>query len=340
LERGVWDKHGAEVPRSVPEAIFPLPKEKTKDRLDLARWLVSEKNPLTARVVVNHLWQMCFGEGLVRTPGDFGLQGERPTHPDVIDWLAVELMEHDWDLQHIQRLIVTSQTYQQHSEVSKALLARDPENRLLARGPRFRLPSWMIHDAALQASGLLNPALGGPPVMPYQPAGVWAEMFMGRFRYEPSQGAAQYRRSLYAFWRRSSAPTFLFDSAQRRVCEVKPRRTNTPLQALTLLNDLTILEASRELARTAIQQKTAVPDRMDLLARRILSRSLSKREGAVLERELQMAHAHYRKQPEDAFNLLDVGQPPNKNKVPPDELAAYMIIASMVFNLDEAITHE
>ena len=340
LERGVWDKHGAEVSRSVPEAIFPLPKEKTKDRLDLARWLVSEKNPLTARVVVNHLWQMCFGVGLVRTPGDFGLQGERPTHPDVIDWLAVELMEHNWDLQHIQRLIVTSRTYQQRSEVSKALLARDPENRLLARGPRFRLPSWMIHDAALQASGLLNPALGGPPVMPYQPAGVWAEMFMGRFRYEPSQGAAQYRRSLYAFWRRSSAPTFLFDSAQRRVCEVKPRRTNTPLQALTLLNDLTILEASRELARTAIQEKTTLPDRMDLIARRILSRSLDNRERMILEREFQTSRAHYRKQPEDAFNLLNIGQPPNKSDVPPDELAAYMVIASMVFNLDEAITHE
>lgn len=340
LERGVWDKHGAEVARSVPEAIFPLPQEKTKDRLGLARWLVSDKNPLTARVVVNHLWQICFGQGLVRTPGDFGLQGEPPTHPDVIDWLAVELMEHNWDLQHILRLIVTSQTYQQRSEVSKALLIRDPENRLLARGPRFRLPSWMIHDAALQASGLLNPALGGPPVMPYQPAGVWAEIFMGRFRYEPSQGAAQYRRSLYAFWRRSSAPTFLFDSAQRRVCEVKQRRTNTPLQALTLLNDLSILEASRELARTAIQQETTVPERLNLIARRILSRTLDERERTVLEREFQKSLAHYRKQPEDALSLLDVGQPPNKSQVAADELAAYMIIASMVFNLDEAITHE
>ncbi|WP_232102585.1 PSD1 and planctomycete cytochrome C domain-containing protein [Gimesia aquarii] len=340
LERGVWDKHGKEVVRSVPEAIFPLPKEKTKDRLDLARWLVSRENPLTARVVVNHLWQMCFGMGLVRTPGDFGLQGERPTHPEVIDWLAVELMEHDWDLQHILRLIVTSQTYQQSSNVSPALLARDPENRLLARGPRFRLPSWMIHDAVLRASGLLNPVLGGPPVMPYQPEGVWAEMFMGRYRYEPSQGAAQYRRSLYAFWRRSSAPTFLFDSAQRRVCEVRPRRTNTPLQALTLLNDLSVLESSRELARTAMAKETTIPKRLDYIARRILSRPLDKREQAVLEREFQMSHKHYRSHPRDAFKLLEVGQPPNNSKVDPGELAAYMVIASMVFNLDEAITHE
>tara|TARA_R110002111_G_scaffold227346_2_gene288896 strand:- start:19194 stop:22274 length:3081 start_codon:yes stop_codon:yes gene_type:complete len=340
LERGVWDKHGAEVSRSVPEAVFPLPKEKTKDRLDLAHWLVSDQNPLTARVVVNHLWQICFGEGLVRTPGDFGLQGEPPTHPEVVDCLAVELMEHNWDLQHVLRLIVSSRTYQQRSEVSKELLIRDPENRLLARGPRFRLPSWMIRDAALQASGLLNPALGGPPVMPYQPPGVWAEMFMGRFRYEPSQGAAQYRRSLYAFWRRSSAPAFLFDSAQRRVCEVEPRRTNTPLQALTLLNDVSILEASRELARTAIQQETTVPERLNLIARRILSRSLDARERAVLEREFQMSLAHYQSHPEDALSLLDVGQPPNKSNVAPDELAAYMVIASMVLNLDEAITHE
>lgn len=340
LERGVWDKHGKEVFRSVPKAILPMPKEKTKDRLDLARWLVSQKNPLTARVVVNHLWQMCFGVGLVRTPGDFGLQGERPTHPEVIDWLAVELMEHNWDLQHVLRLIVSSRTYQQRSDVSAELLVRDPENRLLARGARFRLPSWMIHDAALQASGLLNTATGGPTVKPYQPQGVWAEMFMGRYRYEPSQGAAQYRRSLYAFWRRSSAPTFLFDSAQRRVCEVRPRRTNTPLQALTLLNDLTILESSRELARTAINQKSTLNERLDFISRQILSRSLDERERLVLERELQTSRAHYQKQPLDALRLLDVGQPPTRSQVDPGELAAYMVITSMVFNLDEAITHE
>lgn len=340
LERGVWDKHGKEVFRSVPEAILPLPKDKMKSRLDLARWLVSRENPLTARVVVNHLWQMCFGVGLVRTPGDFGLQGARPTHPEVIDWLAVELMEHDWDLQHVLRLVVSSQTYQQRSDVSAELLSRDPENRLLARGARFRLPSWMIHDAALQASGLLNTATGGPTVMPYQPQGVWAEMFMGRYRYAPSQGAAQYRRSLYAFWRRSSAPTFLFDSAQRRVCEVLPRRTNTPLQALTLLNDVTVLESSRELARKALKKKVALSERLEYISRQILSRPLKERERLVLEREFQASLAHYQKRPEDALDLLAVGQPPSKSDVNENELAAYMVIASMVFNLDEAITHE
>ncbi|WP_417375365.1 PSD1 and planctomycete cytochrome C domain-containing protein [Gimesia maris] len=340
LERGVWDKHGKEVSRSVPAAVLALSAEKTKDRLDLAEWLVSRQNPLTARVVVNHLWQNCFGTGLVRTPGDFGLQGELPTHPDVLDWLAVELMEHDWDLQHILRLIVTSRTYQQQSKVTAELLERDPENRLLARGARFRLPSWMIRDAALQASGLLNPALGGPPVMPYQPQGVWTEMFMGRFRYEPSQGAAQYRRSLYAFWRRSSAPTFLFDSAQRRVCEVQPRRTNTPLQALTLLNDQSILESSRELARMAIQRKKTVEKRLDFIAQHTLSRTLQQRESEVLKQEQQQSFAYYRKKPDEALKLISSGQPPAENKVSPEELAAYMVVASMVFNLDEAMTHE
>lgn len=340
LERGVWDKHGKQVTRAVPAAVLPMPAEQSKDRLDLAEWLVSRQNPLTARVVVNHLWQNCFGTGLVRTPGDFGLQGELPTHPAVLDWLAVELMEHDWDLQHILRLIVTSRTYQQQSSITAELLERDPENRLLARGARFRLPSWMIRDAALQTSGLLNPALGGPPVMPYQPPGVWTEMFMGRFRYEPSQGAAQYRRSLYAFWRRSSAPTFLFDSAQRRVCEVEPRRTNTPLQALTLLNDQSMLESSRELARTAIQQKSTIKERLDFIAQHILSRTLKQQELEVLKQEQQQSFTFYLRNQEEALKLISSGQPPVINKVSPDELAAYMVVASMVFNLDEAITHE
>jgi hypothetical protein len=306
--------------------------------LDLARWIVSRENPLTARVVVNQLWQMVFGEGLVRTPEDFGLQGERPTHPELLDWLAVELMEHDWDLKHIIRLILTSQTYQQQSHVTPELLERDPENRLLARASRFRLPSWMIRDAALSSSGLLNPALGGPPVMPYQPEGVWEEIFMGRFRYEPSQGAAQYRRTLYAFWRRSSSPTFLFDSAQRRVCEVRPHRTNTPLHALTLLNDATILEASRELAQDLSRQKLTQEERFEALYQRILSRSPSAQEAGVLSREWGRAFKHYQQHPGDATKLLIIGQKPVA-KADPD-VAAWMVLVSLVFNLDEAITRE
>ncbi|MEQ2009714.1 MAG: PSD1 and planctomycete cytochrome C domain-containing protein, partial [Limisphaerales bacterium] len=217
LLRGVWDKHGDKVERGTPTAVAPWPADTEKSRLGLANWMTSRDNPLTARVMVNNLWQMLFGAGLVRTPEDFGLQGERPTHPELLDWLAVEFMESGWDVKHILRLMATSATYRQSSVVSESLRARDPENRLLARAPRFRLPAWMLRDGALRSSGLMNAALGGPPVRPHQPEGVWEEIFMGRFKYEPSEGAAQHRRTLYAFWRRSIAPTFLFDSAQRRV---------------------------------------------------------------------------------------------------------------------------
>jgi hypothetical protein len=340
LERGVWDNKGEEVHRSVPSAILPWPAERTQSRLDLARWLVSRDNPLTARVVVNQLWQMCFGAGLVRTPEDFGLQGEPPTNPELLDWLACELMDHEWDLKHVLRLIVTSRTYRQSSVASAELLELDPDNRLLARGARFRLPSWMIRDAALAASGLLNPALGGPPAMPYQPDGVWEEMFMGRFKYEPSQGPAQYRRALYAFWRRAVAPTFLFDSAQRRFCEVRPQRTNTPLQALTLLNDLTMQEAARELARGAIATESEAEARINLIFRRVLSRQPAASELSVLQRELNQALRHYRASPKEAATFLNFGQPENRRANSPVELASYTVVATMILNLDEAITHE
>ncbi|MCP4192346.1 MAG: DUF1553 domain-containing protein [Planctomycetaceae bacterium] len=340
LERGVWDQKGDEVRPDVLKTIYPRPQEGRQTRLDLAHWLVSHDNPLTARVVVNQLWQLCFGAGIVRTPEDFGLQGELPTHPKLLDWLAVELMEHDWDLQHILQLIVTSETYCQSSHVRPELLELDPENKLLARSARFRLPSWMIRDAALQASGLLNSDLGGPPVMPYQPDGVWAEMFMGRFRYQPSQGSAQYRRSLYAFWRRSAAPTFLFDSSQRRVCEVRPRRTNTPLHALTLLNDLSMLEASRALARTAVNRQPDAEARLDFIFASIVTRTATETEAQILNRELLRAIEFYQAKPDEAKRFLEFGQPEQQVTSNPAELAAYTVLASLVFNLDEAITHE
>ncbi|MGB0580792.1 MAG: PSD1 and planctomycete cytochrome C domain-containing protein, partial [Limisphaerales bacterium] len=249
LVRGVWDKKGDVVKPAVLPTMFERAAAGDQTRLDLAEWLVSRDHPLTARVIVNQVWQLMFGAALVRTPEDFGLQGEAPTHPRLLDWLAVEFMESGWDVKHLMKTIAMSETYRQSSVVSPELLERDPENRLLARAPRFRLPSWMIRDGALKAAGLLNSAIGGPPVRPYQPVGVWREMFMGRFTYQPSVGPAQFRRTLYAFWRRSSAPTFLFDSSQRRMCEVRPRRTNTPLHALTLLNDTSMLESARHIAR-------------------------------------------------------------------------------------------
>lgn len=335
LLRGVWDNHGDKVQRGGLPEIAPL-HVTNPTRADLARWLTSRDNPLTARVIVNHLWQLCYGTGLVKTADDFGLQGEFPSHPELLDWLAVEFMESGWNVKHILKVIVTSATYQQSSHVSEDLLARDPENRLLARGPRFRLPSWMLRDHALRASGLLHPVIGGPPVKPYQPEGVWEENFMGRFTYEPSEGPAQYRRTLYAFWRRSIAPTFLFDSAQRRSCEVRSSRTNTPLQALTLLNDENYLEASRALAALAITK----PDPLREMVRRVLSRDPRDAEIAILTRERDRALAHYRAHPEDAVKFLSRGHFKPATNLPAPELAAHTVVASLLFNLDEAITHE
>ncbi|MFP6586782.1 MAG: PSD1 and planctomycete cytochrome C domain-containing protein [Pirellulaceae bacterium] len=354
LERGVWDKKGLAVTADVPESILAHQSAVANEppgRLDLAKWLVSTEHPLTARVLVNQLWQLCFGAGLVRTPEDFGLQGERPTHPELLDYLALEFMESGWDVQHVLRLIVTSRTYRQSSEFVAAAIDRDPDNRWLARGARFRLPSWMIRDGALRSSGLLNDALGGPTVMPYQPDGVWAEMFMGRFRYQPSQGAAQYRRTLYAFWRRSAAPTFLFDSSQRRICEVRPRQTNTPLQALTMLNDLNIMTSARNLAKNAMAQQSEVSQQLEYLFEAVLCRRPDRNELTVLAREYDAAMKHYgqgevgKKQ---AVELLRFGQPEQYNdeqviQVPSEDsakLASLLIVASLIYNLDEAVTHE
>jgi len=336
LVRGVWDKPGEKVGPGALSAILPWKDGEPRTRLGLARWITDRDNPLTARVVVNHLWQMCFGVGLVKTVEDLGLQGDRPIHPELLDWLAVELMESGWDLKHLLKLIVTSETYCQSSVATVEQLQRDPENRLLARGARFRLPSWMLRDAALANAGLINASLGGPPVRPYQPEGVWEELFMGRYTYVPSEGAAQYRRTLYAFWRRSITPTYLFDSAQRRSCEVRMARTNTPLQALTLLNDETYLEASRALA----EQTMSLPleQRLKTICRRVLARWPSGAELVVLQREHERALRYYGANVDAATSFVAVGQHPPVKSAP--EMAATMLVASMILNLDEAITHE
>ena len=254
----------------------------------------------------------------------------------------MELVEHHWDIQHILRLIATSDTYRQSSTVTEELLERDPDNRLLARSSRYRLPAWMIRDSALQNSGLLNPAIGGPPVKPWQPEGVWEEIFMGRYTYQPSVGPSQYRRTLYAYWRRSSSPTFLFDSAQRRVCEVRTNRTNTPLQALTLLNDTGMLEASRALAdEVAVTSASAdFESGISELGRHILQRDLASDEITVLKRELNKSLDYYSSAPDDAVTFTTVGQ---QLPLPPEQaptVAAWMTVASLMLNLDEAITQE
>jgi hypothetical protein len=297
---------------------------------------------LTARVIVNHVWQLFFGSGLVRTPNDFGSQGEMPTHPDLLDWLAVDFMEHDWDFKHLVRQIVTSRTYQQDSRVTAELLIQDPENRLLARGARFRLPSWMIRDSALASSGLLNPAVGGPPMFAYQPQGVWQDQFMGRFTYKPTLGPGQYRRTLYTFWRRSSSPTFLFDSAMRRTCEVVPRLTNTPLHALTLLNDVTALESARTLAERGWQNnpEMTAESRIKAMFQTVLCRKPTQREFAVLMREYEMTHRYYEQHVAAALAVTSVGQLPDVDNARAIDVASEMLIASLILNLDESITHE
>jgi hypothetical protein len=343
LERGVWDKKGPLVEPGVPKALSAWPDGAARDRLGLARWLTSRDNPLTARVVVNHLWQLCFGDGLVRTPEDFGLQGEQPTHPELLDWLAVEFMESGWDIRHLLRLMVTSETYAQSSAVSADQLSKDPTNRLLGRMTRYRLPSWMLRDAALARAGLLNRELGGLPVRPHQPDGLWEENFMGRFHYEPSEGPAQYRRTLYAFWRRSIAPAFLFDTAQRRVCEVRVARTNTPLQALTLLNDRTMLECAQALAIRTV--RAGMDDRatLDELGSLVLGREWAAVERRLLEDELRRGLAHYRARPAEARKLLAgrlEGQTASIGEEQLPTLAARLVVASLVLNLDEAISRE
>lgn len=339
LLRGNWEKPGKRVQPGIPEAVAPWRAGTNATRVDLARWIVSPENPLTARVVANHLWNLCFGAGLVRTPEDFGSQGEPPTHPELLDWLAAELRDSGWNVKRLMRLMVTSRAYRQASTLSPELLARDPANRWLTRAHRFRWPSWMLRDAALRYAGNLNPALGGPPVRPHQPEGLWEENFMGRFTYAASEGAAQHRRSLYAFWRRTIAPVFLFDSAQRRVCEVRTPRTNTPLQALALLNDENYLEASRAMADVAEQRATQPESQIEWLHQRVLGRVPAARELNVLLREYHRALGQFEADVSMALRFLKIA-PHSPAPASPKHRAALTVVASLILNLDETLTHE
>ena len=338
LVRGVWNNKGDSVVPATPIAISsegPAPS----NRLTLAQWLVSQDNPLTARVAVNRYWQMYFGYGLVRTPGDFGTQGEPPTHPKLLDWVAAEFMESGWDVKHIQRLIVTSATYRQSSNATPRQLLEDPDNRRLARATRFRLPSWMIRDAALASSGLLSERVGGPPVYPFQPPGAWLDATMGRFRYEASVGSDLYRRSIYTFWRRSVGPTGMFDASKRRVCEVRAVRTNTPLQALTLMNDETFAEAAKMLADSAVSRHEMPRDRIRDIFERVLLRRPAEKELAVLTRQVGVHLDEYKGDGPGAAAVISVGQSVVETQ-DSSLAAAYTILATTILNLDEAITHE
>jgi hypothetical protein len=341
LMRGAYDKPGDKVTPGVPGVLPPLPKGVPNNRLGLGRWLVDPANPLTARVAMNRFWQMYFGVGLVKTVEDFGSQGEWPTHPELLDWLATEFVRTGWDIKAMQKLIVTSATYRQSSKATPELLQKDPENRLLARAPRLRLPAGMIRDQALAISGLLTEQIGGPSVKPYQPVGLWKEL-SGQ-EYVQDKGDKLYRRSLYTFWKRSSPPPSLmnFDAAGREACVVRETRTNTPLQALDLMNDVTYLEASRKLAeRVMKERRSSADERIALAFRLVVARAATPREASVLADALASYLDEYKANPESAAKYLSQGESPRDEELDVSELAAYATLASMMLNMDEAITKE
>jgi hypothetical protein len=344
LERGNYlmprEDVGPGTPASLPGADPSAPK----NRLGLARWLVSADNPLTARVQVNRAWQLFFGAGLVRTSENLGTQGEPPTHPELLDWLAVEFREGGWDVKRLHRLIVTSTTYRQSSRVTLALRERDPENRLLARGARFRLPSLILRDVALASSGLLDQRVGGRPVYPYQPIGVWDGLAITKerdFTYPQSQGTDLFRRSLYTFWRRTVAPGNMFDASSRQACRVRPSTTSTPLHALTTLNDVTWVEAGRALAERVMKEAGPDPDaRLAEAFRRVCARRPGADELGILRRSFDRALAAYRENPAAALAYLRAGSSPRDARLDPAEHAAYASTCLAIFNLDEALNRE
>ena len=347
LARGDYRNQTEKVQPGVPAVLPALPANAPLNRLTLAKWLVHPDHPLTARVAVNRFWQMYFGYGITKTQEDFGVRGEPPVHPELLDWLATEFVRSGWDVRAMQRLIVTSATYRQSSKVTPALLEKDPENRLLARGPRARLPAEMIRDTALAASGLLNGAIGGPSVFPYQPAGLWEEMAFGSGfsaqSYQQSRGKDLYRRGLYTFWKRTVPPASFatFDAPDREKCTARRALTNTPLQALALLNDPTYVEASRALAqRTLLEGGSNVNRRLTYAFRLATARKPTRKERGVLRSLLDERLASFQRNPQSALRLLDVGESPRDRKLDPPELAAWTTVASVILNLDETITKE
>jgi len=350
LLRGQYDHPGARVEAGTPECLPPLPSGDAgarPDRLALARWLVDPGHPLTARVLANRLWQLVFGRGLVATAGDFGAQGEVPSHPELLDWLALELVEGGWDVKALLRTIVTSATYRQDSSLSPGLRARDPENLLLARGARFRLQAELIRDNALAISGLLVERLGGPSVKPYQPPGLWRELsHFGSTPataqvYEQDTGDALWRRSLYTYWKRTVPPPAMvaFDAPSREVCTLRRPITNTPLQALVLLNDPTFVEAARALAARTLVEGGATPaERVDFAFRLATARPPTAAERGVLLRALGRERAFFADHPADARALVEVGESGRGRELDALELAAWTGVASLILNLSETIT--
>ncbi|MBS0211298.1 MAG: DUF1553 domain-containing protein [Planctomycetes bacterium] len=356
LYRGDYDKRRDEVNADTPDILPAMDSELPRNRLGLAQWLLDADHPLTTRVTVNRFWQEVFGAGLVRTAGDFGATGELPSHPELLDWLAVEFRESSWDVKRFFKLLVTSATYRQSAVADKLKLEKDPANRLLSRGPRFRMDGEMLRDYALASSGLLVRKLGGPSVKPYQPDGVWEAVAMigsNTRDYKADKGEGLYRRSMYTFWKRSAPPASMdiFNAPSREICCVRRERTNTPLQALVTLNDPQFVESARHLAQRAVLEAgsaaganastddAAADDaRVDFIARRLMARSLRPAELEIVKKSLAQLRAYYQAHADDAQALVAFGDSPAEAKVDAVQLAAWTMLVNEMLNLDEVLT--
>ena len=343
LYRGDYDKRRDKVTPATPAALQPWPADLPRNRLGFAEWLLRPENPLTARVTVNRFWQQVFGTGIVRTSEDFGVTGDAPSNQELLDWLAVEFRESGWDVKHMFKLIVTSAAYRQSAAATKEKLEKDPANRLLSRGPRFRMDAEMIRDYALASSGLLVKKIGGPSVKPYQPDGVWEAVAMigsDTRDYKRDTGDKLYRRSMYTFWKRAAPPASMdiLNAPTREVCTVRRERTDTPLQALVTLNDPQFIEAARFLAQTALQHGGDKPDvGVDFLARRVLCRPLRAEETKVVESSLNDLLSYYKAHAEEAKKLIAVGESKADPAIDPATLAAWTMTANELMNLDEVL---
>jgi Protein of unknown function (DUF1553)/Protein of unknown function (DUF1549)/Planctomycete cytochrome C/Concanavalin A-like lectin/glucanases superfamily len=340
LDRGLYNARKQLVSPSTPE--FLPGDHHATDRLELAEWLFKKENPLFARVTVNRMWQELFGTGIVETSDDFGIMGARPSNQKLLDWLAVEFRETGWDVNHIYQLLLTSNTYRQSNRITATALAADPSNRMLSRGPRFRMDAEMLRDTALQASGLLAVAVGGPPVKSYQPEGIWEAVSMpesNTLHYKQGSGDALYRRSLYSFWKRFAPPPSMetFDAPAREVVCSRRARTNTPLQALVSMNDPQFFEAARKLSERSIKQSTNSQERMDFIAETLLSRPLEAKQISMLTLSKDRFEEHYKQHPDEAREILTNGAAPADATLDPIEVATWTMVASQLFNLDETL---
>ncbi|MEP7258191.1 MAG: DUF1553 domain-containing protein, partial [Flavitalea sp.] len=345
LDRGVYDKPKGEVirPAAIPAILDFDTAKYPRNRLGLAEWTVNKDNPLTARVFVNQVWQSIFGRGLVKTTGDFGMQGELPTHPALLDWLAVDFMQHGWDIKRLMKMIVSSATYRQSSKITEAKLQADPENIYLSRSPRFRYAAEIVRDHVLSSSGLLVKEIGGPSVKPYQPKGLWESASSGRgvlATYRQDHGRSLYRRGMYTFIKLTVPPPsmIIFDASNRDQCEVKRSKTSTPLQALVMLNDPAVLEASRVLAQKLLSEKLGPEESLRKAFRLIICRKPKEEELKILSAYRQNQLSQFRNKSLNAAVTLKVGEYPADASLDADETAAMMKTISAIYNLEEAIT--